>query len=335
LPKRTTPLNTKAVLLLLVLLPFGLGGCPKTKKVTKIPAAEIKPLQTATLAELLEQLREQAAAVETVNAVTELIPSTGSAYSGVIEEYHDVRAFVLAGRNESAGQQIRMIGQAPVVRRTVFDMVADLTGFRINIPPKSKFIVGSNRVTHRSDKPMENLRPQHLFEAILPVPPQPVSLATQNYLEENEFGGRRFYIVTEVSAIEEATANGALHIARKWWFDRTDLSLVRVQRFDNEGRLVTDIHYADWRPAGETRYPHLIEVVRPHDDYRLKLLVKEITLNGPMGPERFRLEQPAEVELIDLDELARKKAEEEKEESTEPPAATTGFTAGDTTGDTE
>lgn len=316
-------MSAKTVLLVLVLLPFAMGGCPKVKTTTHLPEAEVKPLQTATLEELLEQLREQAEAIHTVNAVTELIPSTGSAYSGVIEEYHDVRAFVLAERNHETGQQIRMIGQAPVVRRTVFDMVADLTGFRINIPPKSKFIIGSNRVTHRSDKPIENLRPQHLFEAFLPAPPQPESLATQHYLEENEFGGQRFYIVTEVSALEDSS-NGALHIARKWWFDRTDLSLVRVQRFGSAGRLQTDIHYADWRPAGETRYPHLIEVIRPYDDYRLKLLVKELTLNGPMGPEKFRLEQPAGVELVDLDELARKKAEEEKEEPSGPPAATTG-----------
>lgn len=322
--KSTTPLSAKAALLVLALIPFVLGGCPKVKTTTHLSKAEVKPLQTATLEELLEQLREQAGAIHTVNAVTELIPSTGSAYSGVIEEYHDIRAFVLAERNHETGQQIRLIGQAPVVRRTVFDMVADLTGFRINIPPKNKFIIGSNRVAHRSDKPIENLRPQHLFEAFLPVPPQPVSRATQNYLEENEFGGQRFYIVTEISAVENPATNGALHIARKWWFDRTDLSLVRVQRFDSGGRLQTDIHYGDWRPVGETRYPHLIEVIRPHDDYRLKLLIKELTLNGPLGPKKFRLEQPAGVELIDLDELARKKAAEEKEESPEPPAATTG-----------
>ena len=318
----------------LLLLPLLAGGCPRVKKIDRLKPGQILPLQSATLEELLTQLRTHAEAVQSVNAVTELVPSTGSAYSGVIEQYHDVRAFVLAERNNETGQHLRMIGQAPVVRRTVFDMVADLIGFRISIPPKDKFIVGSNRVVHRSEKPIENLRPQHLFEAFLPVAPLPQSMTTQIYLEENEFGNRRYYIVTEVSALEDGSAsqngsvNGPLHIARKWWFDRTDLSLVRVQRFDNEGKLVTDIHYGAWRAVGATSYPHEIELVRPHDDYRLKLLVKEVKLNQPLGPKRFELAQPTGVELVNLDELAEKKKQEELEKKKKTTASRTDGSKG-------
>ena len=300
-----------------------MGGCPNVKDTTRLPPAEIRPLLTATLDELLAQLHAQAEAIQSVNAVTELVPSTGSAYSGVIEQYHDVRAFVLAERDESAGDHIRMIGQAPIVRRTVFDMVADLTGFRISIPPKGKFIVGSNRVVHRSDKPIENLRPQHLFEAFLPVPPLPATMASRHFLNENEFATRRYYAVTEVSAIDTGDANGPLRITRKWWFDRTDLSLVRVQRFDPAGSLVTDIHYAEWRAVGGTRYPFEIELVRPHDDYRIKLLIKDIKLNQSLGLEKFQLAQPPSSERIDLDALAeeRKNADGNRQERAGPPGA--------------
>ena len=50
-----------------------------------------------------------------------LRPTAGSEYSGVIQEYHEVKAFVLVRRPAD----IRMIGQAPVIGKTIFDMTSD------------------------------------------------------------------------------------------------------------------------------------------------------------------------------------------------------------------
>ena len=253
------------------------------------------------------------------NATTELIPSTGSAYSGVIEQYRDVRAFVLAQRppagNAAASalsEEIRVIGQAPIVRTTIFDMVADNTEFRIFIPSKKKFIVGPTRLERRSEKPIENLRPQHLLEALFIPAPQPAGDLVKVLLEENEFGGRRYYAVTQITALEEGPGMGygIWHVARKWWFERSRLELVRVQRFESDGRLVADIHYDAWSQSAGQRYPHTIELVRPQEDYRLKLLVKELTLNEPIPAEKFRLEKPAGVELV---QLSRESAAAQKE----------------------
>lgn len=284
-----------AAVLLLVLLLSGFGGC-RVKKSKRLPPEKIPPLQTATLEELLERL-EPHQEVKSINAVTELIPSTGSAYSGVIEQYHDVRAFVLAQRaaagHDSRSREIRVIGQAPIVRKNIFDMVADDTEFRIFVPSKNKFIVGPTRLERRSDKPIENLRPQHLFEALFVALPQSEAA---HLLEENEFGGQRYYAVSEI--IRDARRRLTLH--RKWWFERSQLELVRIQRFDAEGRLLADIRYGAWSPAQGLPYPREIELVRPQEDYRLKLIVKELTLNETLGPEKFRLEKPAAAELVRL-----------------------------------
>ncbi len=291
---RTTRMATLALLALPVL---GGAGCA-VKKTTRLSPQQIRPLLSATLEELLLKLQQQAAAVHSLNAVTELVPSTGSAYSGVIEQYRDVRAFVLAQQSVNPSghtRQIRMIGQAPIVRKKIFDMVADDHSFRIHLPTKHKFIVGPTTLTHRSDKPMENLRPQHLLEALFPAAPLAGAL---HLLEENEFSGRRYYAVLEV--VYEAGEGWRL--ARKWWFDRTDLALVRVQRFGPSGRLLADIHYAQWQDADGVSYPRTIELIRPHDDYRLKLLIKELTLNEPLAPEKFHLEKPAGAELVELKE---------------------------------
>ncbi len=278
----------------------GFQGCGKVKKTKTLPQA---PLQTATLSELVTKLNQQHSAVRSINAEAELVPTTGSAYSGVIEEYHDVKTFVLAQREYSAtdnpreaeSERIRLLGQAPIVRKTVFDMVADSREFRIHLPTKNKFIVGPAELERRSDKPIENLRPQHILEALFISAPWP---DTPLLLEENEFAGRRYYGVSEVVLDER----GQMTLQRKWWFDRSDLTLARAQRFGPGGALLADIHYSEWRDAGGAAFPHRIEVVRPQDDYRLVLEFKKVALNQPLEPKQFVLEKPDGAELVEVKE---------------------------------
>lgn len=298
--KRMVPVKSiKRLAVALFALPLlGAGSCG-VKQTERLPAQEVIPLQTATLEELVARLQQQADSVTSLNAETELRPSTGSAYSGVIEKYHDVKAFILAERRstaaDGAGRHIRLIGQAPIVRKNIFDMVADDERFRIYIPTKNKFIVGPTRLERRSDNPIENLRPQHLFSALFPQAPQP---GAHTLREENEWGGQRYYGVTEILR----TGDGELTFHRRWWFERTQLRLVRLQEYDAQGRLLADIHYSDWREVAGVPFPHQIELVRPHDDYRLKVIVKELALNEPLPPERFQLERPQGVELVELEE---------------------------------
>jgi len=61
---------------------------------------------------------------------------------------------------------VRVIGQAPVVATNIFDMVSDGEMFRIFIPSKNTFLVGATSLARASKKPIENLRPQHVVEAL-------------------------------------------------------------------------------------------------------------------------------------------------------------------------
>src|ERR1700687_410149 len=136
---------------------------------------EIHVQMEASEDQLVAGYNEQARAVRTLQATVDLIPTTGSTYSGVIEEYHDVPGFILAERPAT----VRIIGQAPVVAKNIFDMVAD----------------------------------------------------------EKEF---RYYILT---LLRQAEA-GKLTIARKIWYNRTDLHASRVQIFGEGGKLESDISYS-------------------------------------------------------------------------------------------
>lgn len=269
-------------------------ACTGVKKTHTVPAALVRPLLEATAEELVTRYNQQARAIQSLNARIEIRTETGSAYSGVIDTYRQVNGFVLAQKPAS----IRMIGQAPVVASNIFDMVSDGETFRIFIPPKSKFIVGPTRLERPTGKPLENLRPQHLVDALfwpeLPAASEaegPKASAPVLFEEFNAIP-ERYYILTLVSPGPPA------QIARKIWFDRADLSVVRIETFAAGGRLEGDIRYADWQPAGDLRYPREIVLSRPHDDYTLNLHITRLTLNEEISADRFHLEQPPGVELI-------------------------------------
>src|SRR3989475_7287563 len=204
------------------------GGCDAVRHTTVVKKTEIPVALEATAPQLIERYNQAARSIHSLNATVELKPTAGSAYSGVIEEYHDVKGFILAERPA----RIRMIGQAPVVAKNVFDMVSDGETFRIFIPSKHKFIVGPAAFERPAKKPIENLRPQHLLDALFWPELEPGKTVL---FEEFNAEPARYYVLTLLRG------SGTLEIARKIWFDRTDLSIARVQLYGPGGRLVSEI----------------------------------------------------------------------------------------------
>jgi outer membrane lipoprotein-sorting protein len=265
-----------------------LGACAVSRK-TAVPAGQIHaPALDATQSQLLEKYNRFAHGLQTLNAAVNMVPTAGSTYSGVIEQYHDVNGFILAVRPT----MIRVIGQAPVLEKNIFDMTSDGATFHIFVPSKNQFIEGPSNLRETSAKPIENLRPQHLVEALLPTE---ISSEASVLFEESDSGDSRYYILTALAGEESD-----LRIARRIWFDRADLSLARMEIFGPGGRLDSDVQYSDWQPADEISYPREIKIARPHDDYRLDIHVTKLTLNEALGPERFQLTQPAGTKLVRL-----------------------------------
>src|SRR5262249_20345929 len=109
-------------------------------------------LQTATLDELLERIQKQQDAIQTINATVQLEPSVTSQAKGEITTYRDVQAFLLVRKPAF----LRMIGQAPVVRTTVFDLVSNGDRFGLYLPTKTRYIIGNSRGGNRGKSPLEN-----------------------------------------------------------------------------------------------------------------------------------------------------------------------------------
>src|SRR6266446_6378307 len=262
----------------------------------------------ATREELLEAYNQMARGTKTLNATVELKPTAGSKYSGVIDEYHEVKAFLLAARPA----QIRVIGQAPVVGTTVFDMASDGEVFRVSIPSKKKFLVGSVAVEHASSKPIENLRPHHLLDALLwPEIHKAESVTMREFNDENA----RYYILTVLRGGYQ------VEVLREIWFDRSDLQVARMLTFGPKGLLLSDVRLADWQPSdsaagqaapaassnGTASFPLAIRIERPHDDYKLDLQVTKVRMNEEIPADRFKLEQPPGSELAPVGEATENK----------------------------
>jgi hypothetical protein len=286
-------------------------GCRTGSGVTKSTRYDpnARPVvKDATREELLEHYNQIARNLKTVNATVELKPTAGSKYSGVIDEYHEVKAFVLAAREA----EIRVIGQAPVVGTTVFDMASDGETFSVSVPSKHKFLVGPVAVERSSTKPIENLRPQHLVDALLW---QEVRKEEAVLFEEFNDENGRFYVLTVLRGGYQT------EILRKIWFDRASLEVARLQSFGPKGILLSDIRLSDWQPLaplgaqspsavpsnGVPSFARAIQINRPHDDYTLNLQVAKITVNEEIPAERFKLEQPPGSELVHVGDSAEKK----------------------------
>ena len=290
----------------LVAFSCGCGG-GAVRNTTKV-APQAKPVvKDASPEELLEKYNQMAMGVKSVNATVELKPTAGSKYSGVIEEYHEVKAFLLAARPAD----IRVIGQAPVIGTTVFDMASDGETFRVSIPSKNKFLVGQVAAERAASKPIENLRPQHLLDALLwPEIRKEETVLFEEFNDETA----RYYVLTVLRG------GYRTEILRKIWFDRADLQVSRLQSYGPKGVLLSDVHVSDWQPlladqehpaaaatSGVTAFPRTISIDRPHDDYRLDLQISKVALNEEIPADRFKLEQPAGSELVPVGETPEDK----------------------------
>jgi hypothetical protein len=297
------------------------GGCAASHTTVVKPGQAPAAVQSATREQLIERYNTQANAVQTLNAGVAMKLTSGSAYSGVIEQYHEVNGFLLAAKPAS----IRVIGQAPVIAKNIFDMVSDGQTFEISIPSKHKYVVGPVNVARQSAKPIENLRPQHLTEALLWAP---IAADATVLIEESSESNVRYYVLTIIRAAAGASSEGAagatnfntqFEIVKKVWFERGGLQVSRVETYERGGAVGSDVRYSEWQAAGgatggpadaaAVNYPREIDIARPGEDYQLAIHINKLTLNEPIPADRFTLKQPPGSDLVRISEDGSQKTE--------------------------
>jgi outer membrane lipoprotein-sorting protein len=284
-----------AVLVLLATLP--LGGCLfHTHKVEQINLAVLK---NATKQDLIGYINSQAAKVQSMQATVDIDTAVGGAKKGRVTEYEQIRGFVLARKPE----MLRMIGLFPIVRNRAFDMVSDGHDFKLWIPTKNRFVVGRNDViSPNPSQPLENLRPQIIYDALLlhEIGAGETAILENGTETVTDEKGHKSEQPDYVIDVIRSHGNDSW-LSRKIIFSRTDLHPNRQLIYDELGTLVTDARYTEYKDYDGLNFPSKIEIKRPEEEYDITLTILKPGLNQPLTDDKFVLEQPAGAQVIHLD----------------------------------
>lgn len=261
-------------------------------------------MQTATLDDLISRINTEAAKVTTLDATVNIDTTVGGKTKGVVTDYQQISGYILIRRPN----MIRMIGLFPLVRNKAFDMVSDGTEFKLWIPVKDKFYVGHNDVVRPGANPLENLRPQVIYEALLLHAIDPAKdiavLESENPVEFDEKTKQVRVLSTYVVDVIRKDTDGKYYLQRKVIFDRQDLIPDHQIFYDKQGSMVTDATYSAFKYFNDVRVPTIIEIKRPQENYDITIAITKATANGPMKDDQFALDQPPGSQLVDLDHPA-------------------------------
>lgn len=276
------------ILTLAALLLLSPGCLVRQFKIIRPGLAPAAKLRDATLPELLDYLKTRDQSIRSLQITVNMEPSLGSVQKGEVAELKDVRGFILLRKPAD----IRMIGLYPVVRNRAFDMVSNGIDFKLWVPVKNKFIVGKNELEELSPNKLENLRPAHILEALLVLPPADGEQALlENFTDE----ANADYII---HTVKQRGAGPVLY--RNIWFDRIGLRIVRQEIFAENGDIVSDARYQNYENADGMSFPKVITIMRPKEEYGVKLTMVKVEVNLELGNDKFVLEQPAGSDLMDL-----------------------------------
>jgi outer membrane lipoprotein-sorting protein len=296
--------RSRLILVFLAIIP--LTGCLFRSRAVKPPVA-LSPLKEATQADLIDYINAQAARIKTMQATVDIDTSVGGEKKGTITDYKQIRGYVLARKPA----MLRMIGLLPIVRTRAFDMVSDGREFKLWIPPKNRFVIGRNDVeSHNTQQPLENLRPQVIYDALLMLPIDPAKeIAVMENGSESVIDAKGHRIEQPAYFIDVISkGQTGWSITRKIVFSRTNLLPDRQMSFDENGQLATDTRYSLDKDYDGVTFPTKIEIKRPQEEYDITLTIVKLELNKPLVDEKFALEQPAGAEVVRLSQAGSSEA---------------------------
>jgi outer membrane lipoprotein-sorting protein len=291
------PLNfRKLAVVFLATVP--LGGCLfHTHKVEQPYALSV--LKSATKQQLVAFVNAQAGKIQSMQATVDIATSVGGEKKGKVTEYQEIRGYVLARKPA----MLRMIGLLPIVRNRAFDMVSDGQQFKVWIPTKNRFVVGDNQLaTPNPQQPLENLRPQVIYDALLlrAIEPETEKAFLENSTETMTADkGRKYEQPDYVLDIVRGEGDD-LWLARKIVFSRIDLLPDRQLIYDQAGNLVTDARYSKYQDYNGVLFPSRIEIQRPEEEYDITLNIVKMDMNLPLTDDKFVLDQPPGATVIHL-----------------------------------
>jgi len=344
---QTRLLSRLPLLLTLISSLLFVSGCGLfgTHKKVQVPQL-LTPLADADTPRLISEVNRLASVYSIHGKVDILFEDTSFAEAGIAEKYRQADGTVTIQRPG----QVYLVIKVPFIATDIAQMTSNGETFRVAVlqgdEKYRRFVKGTNSATYekldmngtqpetnkkrmmnakQTVSALSNLRPQHLTDALMfsaiPAPAQSglTYIRSEFYQEEIDNRPRAkasvrvvrgYYLLEEMSQPQ----SGEAHLLRRFWFDRVNgVRLARLQSFDNQGLLITDVSYWDEKPFSDAGQllPSRIEITRPHDHYKLSIAYQApptVELNKEYRPEAFILENRWQLPEVDLDARQRNKA---------------------------
>ena len=238
-----------------------------------------------------------------MQATVDIDTTVGGQKKGNVTDYQEIRGYVLARKPA----MLRMIGLLPVVRTKAFDLVSDGKEFKLWIPPKNRFVQGQNDVkTPNPQQPLENLRPQHIYDALLipAIDPATEHVLMQPGVEivQDPKDKKKTIEQPDYELLIIRQGQRDWYIERKIVFSRTDLLPHRQIASDENNNVITDVRYGEYKEYNGINFASQIEIKRPQEEYDITLNMVKLELNGPLPNDKFILEKPPGAEVVHLND---------------------------------
>jgi hypothetical protein len=330
-------LSVVTVSVLLFTAGCGLFGAKKKVKVETL----LTPLTMADKPRLIQEINRLATVKSIHGKIDIQFEDTSFASSGVADQYRLVDGDITLQRPS----QIYLIIQFTFV--DIAQMASDGEHFRVAVLKGNdkyrRFVKGTNSAVYpkfdadgngttvqneqqKKEKEavsaLSNLRPQHLTDAFMirPIEPNGSMVYAQSEFFNDEPDTRRqakkdarvirgYYLLEEFST----ASPGDARLLRRFWFDRVEgIRLARVQNYDEQGHLVSDVSYANEKALGSgptASLPSRIEITRPQDQYKLSISYQDsgsVELNRDYPSRAFVLENKWGLPEVDLDAQLKK-----------------------------
>ena len=250
-------------------------GCKPSQEIKIEVSPKLLAARTADFGELLAIVNQYERISDLTNSGIKATLTLGKWESGSQNEYRSAPGYILLKRPSS----LHVVIQNPVIYKTaIFEAVSSGDEFSAWFRDTNKVYTGRNSAKDLvSDDRPEGipLRPDHLYEAIIPAEIDLSEAGLRISVEESADKIAKYYILS----IYKDGAPPMIHPIRRIWIERSQLVISRIQSFDEDGRITGDIEYSEMTSVDGFFLPLKIDIARPEDGYSLAL---EFT-NGRWG----------------------------------------------------
>lgn len=289
-----------------------LTGClthTRTVPKTRLPDVVLN----ATLDQLLKQVDDRYKVLNTATLSVDMSTSTGGNLEGKVKESHSFSGYIILGKP----QNIRVLLQVPILKSRMLEMVSDGKSFKMEIPPRSCAIVGSD-VAPATQNGLYSLRPAVILDSLLirGLEPNEVVSMTQDsrIIEAPKTKGAIISgkaLIKGKDLIQEpdydieflSQPEGQLaHTRHVIHIGRIDLLPYRQDIYNEEGKVETQAFYYNYQKFGDVRFPTRIVIQRPLDELSLTITISKASFNQKLDPDSFDMTIPADYAVQNMDD---------------------------------